>query len=98
MGVDAGVAGCPRQVLVLPIGDVLTRPVVPVLLRQPKVNKEHLQTDTTVTGVVNTGRIRIQSKFDRLLRIQIQYEYDRILLVPCTVKCRKLDPLISSHG
>ena len=42
VGVDAGVAGCPRQVLVLPVRDVLTRPVVSVLLRQPKVNEEHL--------------------------------------------------------
>ena len=42
VSVDAGVAGCPRQVLVLPVRDVLTRPVVTVLLGQAKVNEEYL--------------------------------------------------------
>ena len=42
VSVDAGVAGCTRQVLVLPVRDVLTCPVVSVLLGQAKVNEEYL--------------------------------------------------------
>jgi hypothetical protein len=38
VGVDAGVARRPRQVLVLPVGDVLVGPRITVLLRQAKVN------------------------------------------------------------
>lgn len=38
MGVDGGVAGRARQVLVLPVGDVLVRSGIPVLLGQAEVD------------------------------------------------------------
>ena len=51
MGINTCVAGCPRQVLVLPVRDVLTRPIVPVLFRQAKVNEEHLQYEYNSEGL-----------------------------------------------
>lgn len=44
MCVDGGVASSARQVLVFSVGDVLSGPVVSVLLCQTKVDKEELTT------------------------------------------------------
>lgn len=41
MRVDGGVAGSAGQVLVLPVGDVLVRAGIAVLLGQTKVNDVH---------------------------------------------------------
>ena len=43
VGVDAGIARRPRQVLVFSVGDVLPGTVVTVLLGQTKVDQENLQ-------------------------------------------------------
>ena len=43
VSVDAGVAGSTGQVLVLAVRDVLPGAVVTILLRQTKVDQEHLQ-------------------------------------------------------
>ena len=36
--VDAGISGCPREILVFPVGDVLMRTGITILLGQAKVN------------------------------------------------------------
>ena len=38
MRVDAGVSGCPREILVFPVGNVLMRTGITILLGQAKVN------------------------------------------------------------
>ena len=68
MCVDAGISCSSGQILVLPVGNVLSRPIVPVFLGQAKVDEEEL---VAVTADAHQEVVRLDVAVDEVLVVHV---------------------------